>query len=186
MPATLIVENGSNVAGANSYNSLVDIKTFAANRGYDLSNFESPTLIGFALLGMDYLESFRDQYKGIKTDATQPLQWPRTVKPIVFSDWTQDPKIPSNVQIDGFDIADDVIPQLIRDAQSQLVIEQAINKIKLFPSLATNRQVKLKKIGPITTEYFASDATPIMLNVEAFLSPLISQGSFATLRTVRV
>ena len=37
MPITIIVENGTNVLNANSYNSIAELRSFALNRGIALS-----------------------------------------------------------------------------------------------------------------------------------------------------
>ena len=77
--ATIIVEDGSVVAGANSYVTEAELTTYAADRGITLTAATDVLLIK----AMDYIESL--SFIGTKFSEGQSLQWPR-----------------SNVYIDGF------------------------------------------------------------------------------------
>ena len=68
----LIVEDGSGVAGANAYASVATIEAYANARGITLNGDAS---VG-AILAMDYIESKKQQYKGMPT-YVPGLAWPR-------------------------------------------------------------------------------------------------------------
>jgi hypothetical protein len=111
---------------------------------------------------IDYLEQVRDRYRGTKVSGTQALQWPRI-----------------DVQVDSFDIAIDVIPQLLKDAQCQLAIELLTTDDLLPTRLAS--PVKKEKVDVIETEYAVGEGTysplPKLTKVEALLTPLFRFGN---------
>ena len=168
---SLIIENGTIVAGANSYVSITEAKAYASARALSLPTLDAdiePLLIS----AMDYLESKRAQYQGTKTNpANQALQWPRT-----------------GVYIDCVEIASDVIPKELKDAQCRLACEQFAG-VDIMPT-KTGPFVTEETVGPLTTKYDASQGTgtiPDMTAVDVLLAPLFSQcGQGFTLRTVRV
>jgi len=164
----LIVEDGTIVANANSYNSLVTIKAYAALRSRVLPD-DDDVVTGYAIRAMDYLSTFGEQYKGLRSSALQFLDWPR-----------------SGVTIDTVEIDSDFMPFNLLSAQNQLVIEQA-NGVELLPTYIRDRAVKRKKIGPLETEWFDNSAVgilPTLTLVDLMLTSLLNQ-TF-TLRTVRV
>lgn len=76
---TLTVENGSGLAGADSYVSQADATTYHDGRGNtawtDLSSDEMDAALRRAT---DYLgETYRPRWKGDRTSTTQALDWPR-------------------------------------------------------------------------------------------------------------
>lgn len=71
----LVVENGSVVAGANSYVSLAEYREWANARG--ISSSDSDAILERQVLrAMDYFEQLN--FIGNKANENQPLQWPRT------------------------------------------------------------------------------------------------------------
>lgn len=166
----LIVEDGSIVANADSYVSLAEIKAYATSHGVTLG---ADTAIEVqAHFAIDYLESKRLLYQGMKVSENQSLQFPRYF-----------------VKIDGFDISETSIPKCLKNAQCQLVLEQA-SGVDLLPT-QTEPAVKREVIGPISTEYAVSNGAinePILLAVDALLQPLYksTSGNAFSIRTVRV
>lgn len=167
----LIVEDGSGVAGANSYRSLAGIREFATKRGFTLTT-DDDELTAEALKCMDYIESYRDQYSGDKLARLQSTQWPRR-----------------NATIDGFVIPDNEIPVELGNALSQCIIETSINGVELNP-VTDGGHIIEETVGPITTRW-ASDrgaptgGRPIIPSVDDLLEPLFGSAGFG-LRTVRV
>lgn len=81
----------------NSYASVIDLRTFAAGRGYAVPADDDEC--GKILMqAMDYLEG--KTWRGQRSSASQPLSWPR-----------------SGLRFDGADLPDDTIPQRVVDAQ---------------------------------------------------------------------
>ena len=163
---SLIVEDGTGVAGANSYVSLADARLIVADRGMSLpvADAEAEVLL---LKAMDWIESKRDRYKGMKTSATQPLQWPRT-----------------GVVIDQYDVESDYIPPPLVTAQAILAVQAVDNE--LFVN-TTGQRILLEKVDVLETRYSNSSSTkaqPFFAMVDAFIAPLLRAGY--ALPTVRV
>lgn len=167
----LTVEDGTGVAGANSYASLATLRAYASARGVTLPASD-PALEAFALLGMDYLEGLRGRFQGAKTDPTQPLQWPRY--PVV---------------IDGADFPSDAIPVELVNALCRLCMEQHAGA-DLSPT-KTGAFVTEETVGPITTKYSeklggGAGSPPDMPAVDVLLAPLLTVGKvgfgFTTVR----
>lgn len=136
--ATLVVETGAVVSGANTYASAADFSTYLSNRGV---SFES--LVGSSeqtlIMAMDYLET--REFIGSKASKDQPLQWPR-----------------SGVFIDGFSYTDSEIPELLKKVQMEIAyaIDTGNN-----PNSPIDRKTKREKVGDIEVEY-ADDSDDVV------------------------
>ncbi len=130
---SVIVENGSIVANANSYVSEATLTAFAAARGLTLTSDATQLLIK----SMDYIESL--QYIGSKLTRNQALEWPRM--------W---------VWIDGYPVDPTTIPQQLKDGQCQtaIAIDQGNDPLQDTP-----RATRREKVGEIEVEYATSAAT---------------------------
>lgn len=125
--ATIVIEDGSQVAGANSYATEAELTTYATDRGVTISGTASVLLVQ----AMDYIES--RNYQGFKASSTQPLVWPRY-----------------GVMVDGYQLASDEIPQLLKDAQLEtaISIDSGDN-----PTATIGRTTKREKLGDLELEY---------------------------------
>lgn len=65
MPISIIVEDGTNVSNANSYNSIVELRSFALDRGVTLSSVDDEVAT-MAIKATDYLETKAEEYKGLE------------------------------------------------------------------------------------------------------------------------
>ena len=74
---TLIVEDGSIVAGAESYISVADAETFLNNRGLTLTGAESDKEAALRKATDYMVQVYRMRWQGWKVDQTQALDWPR-------------------------------------------------------------------------------------------------------------
>ena len=156
----LIIEDGTQVAGAQSYKTAVQLRAYAALRGVTLSATDS-VLEPYLIKAMDYLEAQRSRYQGVKTASDQALQFPR-----------------SGVIVDGWAIESDVIPTLIGDAQMALAMEVAdgndLMPTKLADASGAVIREKLEGLGEV--QY--SDSTsgrlfrPMFDKAEQLLAPL--------------
>lgn len=171
----LVIEDGTQVAGANSYVTVAEAKAFAAARGasgFPTADLEVQTLL---ILAMDYLESKRGDYKGTKTSPSQALQYPRI-----------------GSSVDGVEIADNIIPIELKNAQMQLAIE-ASEFGDLSPS-SDGYAIAVEKVDVIEVQYAAGGrlsgtSLPAEMNfpkVQAWLDAIITAGSSAYLTTFRV
>lgn len=164
MAISIIVEDGSNVANANSYVNLADARTYAANRGQPLSAVDDDAASQL-IQAMDYLETL--EYKGVPT-YDDALAWPR-----------------KEVYIGCKLLDSDAIPKNLRMAQIQLAM--AINAgINIMPNTTAQDYVTEETVGPITTKY--ADPTvvgsrPSLPAVDALLVGLLAGGG--AIRTER-
>jgi hypothetical protein len=133
---TIVVEDGSEVTGANSYVTLDEARDYASARGVTLPAADSE-LEPLAHLAMDFLKAYDARYVGNLMTSTQPLPWPR-----------------KNAYINGFLFANDDIPSQIKEAQKLLIMVQHQGATLFAPLTATTSgTVKREKVGPIETEY---------------------------------
>lgn len=169
MAIDIIVEDGTQVANANSYVSVADARIYATNRGITLPANDDNVAV-MLIKASDYLEAQGDLYKGERVSDTQSLQWPRNCV------YVYNALIPSNV-----------IPKQLISAQVQLAM--AINAgLDLQPNIKPDAYVIREKVGPIETEYsdpLRIGVKPTFTAANALLSSLFGTGRF-TLQTIRV
>jgi len=143
----LIIEDGLQVDGANSFVTEAETIAYALDRGNRIFTDETHAR-QMLIIAMDYLKSISD-WAGTKTVLTQSLPFPRA-------------KI-SYFSLTGFPChrqyyAEDAIPDNIKTAQIELAIAAASGVILINN---TGKRVELKeplikkeKVGPLETEYF--------------------------------
>lgn len=152
MSATIIVEDGSIVSGANSYVSASYLSTFASDRGITISGTKEDLLIK----AMDYLEGL--EYKGVKRTFDQGLQWPRV-----------------DVYIDGWYHNSDEIPQQLKDGlcQCAIAIDQGNG-----PLADISPQIDRKRVDTLEIQY-ASNAVNSTVNQKILytLRKLLNNGT---------
>lgn len=171
MPISIIVENGTNVTNANSYNSIIELRSFALNRGIELPSVDDDVAT-MAIKATDYLETKAEEYKGLPTYTDQSLQWPR------IGVFIYEVEQPSNS-----------IPKQLKTAHAMLVL--AVNEgLSLLPNYSPQDYVIEETVGPIKTKYSDPSSVGIentFTGVDKFLEPLINKGlnSFS-LQTIRV
>lgn len=147
----IIVEDGTIVAGANSYVSEADLTAYSTARGITLTGATETLLIQ----SMDYIES--QNYLGVKLTQDQSLQWPR-----------------SGVYIDGYYNPNDNIPTELKDAEmaAAVAIDQGNS-----PQAVIERGVKKEKVDVIETEYMDNAVSnPIDPKITAMLKKLLAGG----------
>jgi hypothetical protein len=148
----IIVEDGSQVAGANSYISESFLTVYAEDRGITLTQTASALIYR----SMSYVET--RNYKGNKASETQSLQWPR-----------------ENVYIDGYLFPDDQIPIELQNAQAEtcLSIDQGND-----PAATTDRAVKREKVDVLEVEYMDNASSkPTYTSINVWLDKLLQNGS---------
>lgn len=185
----LVIEDGSIVAGANSYVTTAAVRLYAATHGEDSKlPADDAALARLVLLATTYVDSKERSFLGqrwtacnIVTDSNnnnnrvaQQLAWPR-----------------EGVWIYGF-APGMSIPQALCDAVCQCVCEIS-NGFQPFNTVTpVNSSIKRKTVGPVTTEYFdprivgSGQIKQRFPLVEAILAPLCKGGTLNAIRTVRV
>lgn len=152
----LVIEDGTGVAGATSYVTLIEARAYATARGLIFPAVDSD-LEALLVKAMDYLETLRAEFKGTKVFGFGYRQWPR-----------------EGVVIDGLELAATAIPEELKNGQIQLAVEfQTVD-----PMATTFGQVvKREKVDVIETEYAVNykegPAPTRMPRVQAILAPLL-------------
>lgn len=153
----LLVENGTGIAGAESYTSVADAQVRAV-----LFNWDFPTDEAEAeqvlRQGALYLEQFRNRYQSVKLVDDQGLQFPRVA-----------------VYIDGILQDPAPIPQLLIDAQVRAA-SVSYGGGNLF---ATGLNASSKSVGDVSLSYGGgkADNSAWMGDVQIFLKPLFKDAA---------
>lgn len=155
----LIIEDGSLVANANSYATLVEARAYALARGVTLDVDDSVVEVQM-IQAMDFIEAQRARFQGEKVSKDQSLQWPR-----------------EDVSVDGFDYEADEIPRTLKDAQCQLAMDVSAGE-DLMPN-ADGREVIREKVDVLETEYTSQGGpvSPVFRKALSLLEPLFSSAT---------
>lgn len=138
----IVVEDGTGVAGAETFISVTDADTYHINRTATAWTDATTEAKESALRkSKDYLEGkYRLRWKGTRATQGQPLSWPRTG---VYDQ-------------DGYLIASTTIPQALKDAQAEAALRAL--SADLQPDLERGGAVKREKVDVIEVEYFGAAA----------------------------
>lgn len=163
----LIIENGTNVANANSYVSISEIRNYCEGRAIDLP-IENQKIEALAILAMDYLEL--QDFKGERTYSDQVLEFPR-----------------NNIYIRGNLQAANVVPTEIKLAQIELVLQQ-LQGFNLFPTVTRDDYVTYKSIEGAISKAWDKNA-PVLVKfskvqklLNSYLLSSFNTGSFSVYR----
>jgi hypothetical protein len=186
---TLIIEDGSGVANANTYVSVADARAYAALRGLTLPASD-PAVEVLLVLACDYMQQVETRFKGERTLGDgQVLAWPRAgvfvfgqVADNVPQSWSVEfPQIYFGTRTS---IDDASIPALVKAAQCQLAYDTSLTNLQ---PTGTGQQTLRKEVGDIKVEYantFSTTITPRPNKALAILAPLFrSTAALTTLRT---
>lgn len=147
----LVIENGSGVAGADSYATAAQLADRAAAYGWTLPldveaqevllrraavQMNSPNSLPRTSLWAGEMQKVEVQWKGRRVSASQPLAWPRT-----------------GVELDGELLPDTLIPGQIQYGQMALAAE--IYADDLDPPELRQGPVKREKVDVLEVEYSA-------------------------------
>lgn len=156
---SLIVEDGTEIAGAESFISVADSLTYHSNLGNNTWATITTTQQEQALRrATKYMtQVYGPRWSGVRMAATQSLDWPR-----------------SGAYAYGFSIDTDVVPEIVQNACAELALKAAAGEL-----LSDKQRAKIRvQVDVISTEYdrFSSHATKYEA-VEAMLSPLFKYAS---------
>ncbi len=162
----LIVEDGSGLAGANSYNSLTELNTYHTLHGNTAwaalsdANKEIRAVNGAQALDAKYSL----KYVGVRNTQEQGLEWPRAYA----------------VDSDGFAIGSDVIPQAVKNGHAELSLYAL--PATIMPPITTpgNIQRISKTVGPVSKAVTyaggSGEQQPSYPLVTSLLSKVLEQG----------
>lgn len=129
----IVVEDGTIVAGANSYLTVAEVTAFALERGVTLSAVAGVVDV-LLVKAKDYIEAREALFVGHRVSEGQVLCWPRY----------------------AYCVRSDQVPAKIRDAQGFLVMAAAATTpVNILPVSATLEPfpVTKKKLGPMEKSY---------------------------------
>lgn len=156
------------IAGTNTYATAVELSSYATARGIEIAG-ESDVIL---LLAMDYLATLENQWQGERTSPTQPLAWPRT-----------------GVYVYGTALADDAIPQSLKDAQCRLALD-ADAGVALLPTVGAGSKGSMieQTVDVITTKWAegANNTQPVFTAANGLLKPLMKAGGGINFEVRRV
>ena len=164
----LIVEDGTIVAGAESYATVAQANAYHTARGnsawelLDDVDAKEPALRKATAY---MVQMYRARWKGFRVSAAQPLDWPRM-----------------NVVLDdgpyayGYStvLAINVVPQEVRDACAEFALRASV--ADLAPDL--ERAAQVETVGPISVTYDPASAESVRYRaLDALLAPYLKGSS---------
>ena len=132
----LVKENGTGVAGANTYIDLDYANTYMSDMGYsDWAMIGAAARTSSILRAMNYIEAL--PWKGYKADKDYPLEWPRAGV------------------IDGneYPVDEDIIPEKLMKAQAEAALRE-IETGTLQPDVEGPSNIQTMKAGSLAITYF--------------------------------
>lgn len=160
---TLVVEDGTGLANANSYVSVTEADAYWAGMGADGTSWQALTTAqkeAALILATRYINNagiFR--YRGTRKSYEQRMEWPRT----------------GAAERNGPAIPDTVVPWRVKDAVLAASLEAT--KGALEPRLKRGGKVVSSRVDAISVTY-ATDApaTDTLVAVDGLLGPLLRTG----------
>ena len=154
----LIVEDGSIVAGAESYCSVADADAYHTARGNTAWTGENAAKEALLRKATDYMvQVYALRWKGDRVSEDQALDWPR-----------------EGVVAFGFEIPSDAMPEAVVKACAELALRALSGD--LTPDLT--RRTLREKVGPIEVEYDPNaPALPDYQAIDNLLAPYLKGGS---------
>lgn len=142
----MIVEDGSIVAGANSYLEVADFESYWSDRNVDLSSYTTAEKEAALIIATQYVDF--NNFKGDVADEDQPLQWPRA----------------SAYDRNGYLIPSDAIPKAIKNAVAEYAHRQLTDDLQgdIVTGGAVKRQID--KVGSLETETEYQDGGYLLNN----------------------
>lgn len=162
---TLILEDGTGKADANTYASVETLKAYAKARGATVPS--SPAECEALLIkAMDYMRGL--DYIGDRATRDQALDWPRY-----------------NVVIENFPYNSTTLPRQVEQAQCALAIEA--QKTELLPTTPGNTSgpVIEKTVGPVTFKYANAgrvNKVPAVAKADTILRTILKRNGFTVIR----
>lgn len=151
MASTLIIEDGTNVTGANSYVTLTEFRAYALARGVTISAVDA-TADAIMYKSMDYIESKLRESQGMRAFVDQVLEWPRAE---IYSSSRTAGLIASTVygiSINCMKVDIDFIPQELKTLQMQ--VGMAINAGIDFANYSQEQKFVIEEqVGPLKQKY---------------------------------
>jgi len=166
---SLIIEDGSIIANANSYASLATVDAYHLARNNTTWTGYDEIKEAAILRAMDYIEAqnwLGMAYSGpVGGVGYQPLQWPRV-----------------DVYVGGFELAYDEIPPKVISALCEAALVELVTPGALSVALERGGAVIREKVDVIETEYASgAPAVTVYQTIRQHLRGLVAGGNAITL-----
>lgn len=170
----LVIEDGTGVAGADSYATVAQLRSFAGRRGASVPVDDAGCEVAL-ILAMDKLREYSGKWSGGRAAEGQALDWPRAN---ATRRWN-----PSTYE----QIAAGTVPEEVRDAQCVFAIESQLTTLQPNRLPSDKGQVVREEVDAIKMAYAEGRPTvyPIFAKVEAILNPLLRYGGMSLIRAIR-
>lgn len=162
----LTVETGANVPGADSLVSLADARAYAALRGLSLDADDTAAEVQLRK-AMDHMTGLEAQFQGFRASSTQSLPFPRY-----------------DMEINGYQVASDTVPQQAIHAQVMLAAEVAAGadlSNREQAGIATEKTI----VGAVSVKYAANGAKTYKARASDALMAALMSSSGGQVRLVR-
>lgn len=163
----LTVEDGSGVAGADSYISRADFITYAATLGITIT--DDATADTYLVKAAEYIDSHEENMLGIRAARDQAMAFPRV-----------------NLLINGWYWASDEIPTPVINAQKQYALDVYNGKDLWNRGANPNLAAVREKIDVIETQYAVVDGQAQELSYtskgDAWLSQILEARGMTLVR----
>jgi len=156
---TLIIEDGSEVDNANSYVTDTEFTIYTTARNETIPSSEDDREV-LLIKAMDYLASLEMSWKGIRVTQTQLLSFPRY-----------------NVDLNGYILASDTIPQELKNGQMELAFQISTEEVLINETV--NNLSGFNVQGVYSETYGSSGASQSIRTrkADAYLSNLLKNPS---------
>ena len=169
---SLIVEDGTGLAYAESYLSIEDASAYAKAHGSSFpinASDEAEAALRRATAWVD--AKYRNSFPGYRTNGrSQALQWPRLCA----------------YDVEGELIESNVIPDEIINATAEAAIREYVSPFSLAPDLAKEDYIRQLSAGPVSITFSDAPSQNTTYQViDQILSTLINSGSIYSGSVVR-
>ena len=150
----LIIENGNQIPGANSFVTDEEYTAYATSKGLTVA--ATPVLREVDLLaGMDYILGKESMLQGYRVSSTQAVMFPRV-----------------GVYVHGYIVNSDVIHVNVKNSQMEAA---AYNTSGTLLNNSTTNNAKSEKVDVLEVEYFGGGKrnTVNLQRVNVYLKPLM-------------
>uniref|UniRef100_A0A6M3LK78 Putative structural protein n=1 Tax=viral metagenome TaxID=1070528 RepID=A0A6M3LK78_9ZZZZ len=165
---SIVVEDGTGLATAESYISVADASTYFTARGNTTWDAIATDALREAYLrqATEYMIStYRRRWQGVRLDEDQALDWPR-----------------DGVVVDSWEVDNDSVPTIIERACAELALKAS--SAELQPDLTQG--VLSEQVGVIKVEYDRNSPQATRFKaIEAMLAPFLKSGGGASMGLIR-
>jgi hypothetical protein len=176
MAVTLIIEDGTIVANANSYVTLAEATAYHESMGNDTWVTSPDEEADVAIIrGTAYVDRrYAGKWPGVKTgERDQSLQWPRE----------------GGYDKEGWEIEDNEIPKELKQAVYEAALRELVNPGSLSPDVVQTDRVLREKVDVLEVQYAdVSDpagTVPIITAIDEILAPILGAKSNSSVSFVQ-